>query len=92
MQICENVFVLCTYIHIAMRFLPGCSISIDHLFFLADVAISAPFGDQPGTVYIYVGANDDNNVLLQQTPVQVSVCVYFSICFYFSCMCSCSSV
>ena len=47
------------------------------MFFLADVAISAPFGDQSGTVYIFVGANDDNNVLLQQTAVQVSVCVCF---------------
>jgi len=46
---------------------------IDRYFYLfADVAISAPFGNgEPGTVYIYVGANDDNNVLLQQTPIQV---------------------
>jgi len=44
-------------------------------FPLVDVAISAPFGEQSGTVYIYVGANDDNNVLFQQAPVQVSVCV-----------------
>ena len=50
------------------------------MFFLADVAISAPYGDQPGTVYIYIGANDENNVLLQQTPVQVSVCVFVSAC------------
>jgi len=36
--------------------------------FVSDVAISAPFGDQPGTVYIYVGTG---NNLLNQNPIQV---------------------
>jgi len=36
--------------------------------FYIDVAISAPLGDQPGTVYIYVGTG---NNLLNQNPTQV---------------------
>jgi len=36
--------------------------------FVLDVAISAPFGDQPGTVYIYGGTG---NNLLNQNPAQV---------------------
>ena len=36
--------------------------------FYIDVAISAPFGDQPGTVYIYVGTGSN---LLNQNPTQV---------------------
>ena len=39
-----------------------------HIVIFVDVAISAPFGDQPGTVYIYVGAG---NNLLNQNPIQV---------------------
>ena len=46
-----------------------------------DVAISAPFGDQPGTVYIYVGAG---NNLLNQNPIQV----VNAIMLYVIAMCS----
>ena len=38
-----------------------------HCLYL-DVAISAPFGDQPGTVYIYAGAGSD---IINQNPIQV---------------------
>ena len=54
------------------QFIVSIFLLIDIFYLFADVAISAPFGNgEPGTVYIYVGANDDNNVLLQQTPIQV---------------------
>ena len=38
--------------------------------YCVDVAISAPFGDQPGTVYIYAGAG--NNILIND-PIQVAI-------------------
>ena len=42
-----------------------------------DVAISAPFGDQPGTIYIYAGAGSD---ILNQNPIQVSNIMLLAIC------------
>ena len=38
--------------------------------FYVDVAISAPFGDQPGTVYIYVGDGGSGGIL-NTNPIQV---------------------
>ena len=35
---------------------------------ILDVAISAPFGDQPGTIYIYAGAGTD---IINENPIQV---------------------
>ena len=42
---------------------------------ILDVAISAPFGDQPGTVYIYAGAGTD---IIDENPIQVITrsCMY----------------
>ena len=34
-----------------------------------DVAISTPFGDQPGTVYIYAGAGSRD--IINENPIQV---------------------
>lgn len=42
-----------------------------------DVAISAPFGDQSGTIYIYTGAGSD---ILNQNPIQVSNIMLLAIC------------
>ena len=37
-------------------------------YLYVDVAISAPFGDQSGTVYIYAGAGPD---IINEIPIQV---------------------
>ena len=38
-----------------------------------DIAISAPFGEGSGTVYIYIGRR--GNQLIQCTPEQVNKCI-----------------
>ena len=52
-------------------------LSVDNFISIfVDVAISAPFGDQPGTIYIYAGAGND---MLNQNPIQVRKCIFISI-------------
>ena len=56
-----------------MRTLYVCKLFWLHCLYV-DAAISAPFGDQPGTVYIYAGAGSD---IINENPIQV---IHMTMC------------